>query len=341
MASLEQAKPVHLILDFDGTLTKKDTMHIVAEAGYSRQRKLHRMPPPQPWNEIVEAYMADFQKHSDSYTPKVSERTSIAQEVAWLNSLELIEKASIARALQAGIFEDVRCSDISKVVQAALKEDRVQLRNGWRELCSSVWHRNRQCRSTGGSLSVLSVNWSTSFIQQVLDVSMQATSPEQGAHDSTWLSNLRIYANELPSIVQETTDTRSEKIEHQEIRTSGDKVKVLRDIASRSKDHQGLSNALVLYVGDSSTDLECLLAADIGICIRDQPIGSGQKDLANVCSRLGIDVQSLDAQVALRSKDKEYPVLFCARDFPEIKDWFLAQNLIAFDSDTNSTETTG
>jgi len=71
-----------------------------------------------------------------------------------------------------------------------------------------------------------------------------------------------------------------------------------------------------VYVGDSWTDIECLLAADLGICIRDSPMGSSQAKLAEALTRLGIS--------CLRLKDykdaDEWGVVW-ASDFAEICDW--------------------
>ena len=325
-------QPINLILDFDGTLTMKDTMHLVAEAGYTRQKELRSIPQPRPWKEIVDAYMADFRKHSEEYTPTSTGRTAPEDEAAWLNSLQSIEKASIARAVEAGVFDKVRSTDMAKAAKAAIDKDRLHLRNGWVQLFDHVWHRNRQTCSANAvpvSLNILSVNWSTSWVAHVI-LASAGHDPE----NVPWLDNLAIHANELPSIIEDMYRSQypskvlsNNPLQQQarEIRTSGDKLHVLKSILSAAVFHQHNGtepiSSLSIYIGDTATDLECLMAADVGICIRDDPLGSGQKDLADTCSRLGIEVHHVhDYTVAsFVEHQKQSWVLLWAKDFHEIK----------------------
>lgn len=313
MARQNEQRPICLILDFDGTLTKRDTMHVVAEAGYRRQKELKRSPQPRPWNEIVDAYMDDFRLHTKAYSPAASHRTTIAQEIAWLNSLEPIEQASIHRALEAGIFDDVRDIDMKTSALESLDDGDVQLRPGFAKACHAVYLHNANCYSKAGSIHVLSVNWSFSFIRHVWCLGLRST----GYNGVQWSKDVGIHANELPSIIKQQ-DVDDDEHEVSQIRTSGDKVKVLMSFASRIV-------STVIYVGDSTTDLECLLVADIGICIRDDPMGSGQRDLAETCDKFNIDV------LPLRNASKQDPIewpsfsnrrsLYFIHDFSELQSW--------------------
>lgn len=44
----------------------------------------------------------------------------------------------------------------------------------------------------------------------------------------------------------------------------------------------------IVYVGDSWTDIEALLAADLGICVRDEPLGESQRQLTDALERVGV-----------------------------------------------------
>lgn len=317
-------RPICLILDFDGTLTRKDTMHLVAEAGYSHQEELKRNPQPRPWKEIVDAYMSDFEDHAKSYTPQPENRVSLRDELAWLDSLEEVESASITRALRAGIFDRVRSHDMQQAVEGAIHGGRLQLRDGWLSLLSAVQLHNSRILELQKSshCAVLSVNWSREFIRQTL---IRNADPRPGdSSENPWSHSMKIYANELPSIADQSANTNQGQVEpYRNIRTSGDKAALLRAFAEERKD------ALTIYVGDSSTDLGCLTVADIGICMRDEPPGSGQTDLARTCDRINVQVDHIgtsDASTVFANGSR--PTLLWVNSFVEIQDWL-------FDSETH------
>lgn len=59
----------------------------------------------------------------------------------------------------------------------------------------------------------------------------------------------------------------------------------------------------VVYVGDSATDLDCLLSADIGICVRNEGEMSGeQTELRETLRRLAIGCQGIGC---MKSDDLE------------------------------------
>ena len=100
------------MLDFDGTLTKHDTLHLVTEAGYQKQKSTTHAKEPPSWQEIVDAYLSDYRHHADTYHPNRSQRTKLADEVAWLDSLATVEKASADRVRDAGILDNVKMQDM-------------------------------------------------------------------------------------------------------------------------------------------------------------------------------------------------------------------------------------
>lgn len=320
---------INLVLDFDGTLTKKDTMDVLAEAGYARQRKLRRDLQPRPWSDIVDAYISDFKAHADAYLPATADRTTYEQEKAWLNSLRPIEIASIERAIKADVFDRLDAADMAVAADDALDSGQVQLRKGWTELFSFVGQHNAKLSVTDVSnplVQVVSVNWSACFVRQVLRGCIQRAPEVEDRFKSLWSSHIAVYANELPSIARDdiqmgqAVQSPAERQHLQDIRTSGDKVSLFKSI--RDNMQYGM-NTVSIYVGDSSTDLECLLAAEAGICIRDEPMGSGQKDLAATCERLGIEVAHVgDKHISpsFTAMGQKQGLLW-ARDFSEINEW--------------------
>lgn len=302
--------PIHLILDFDGTITRKDTMHLLADIGYSHQSANGRVPQPTPWSEIVDAYMTDFKAHANSYTPKAVDRTSPEQETAWLGSLERVEEASFQRVLAAGIFDGVSKDEVERAGKVALQEGKLQLRSGLQELVVQVRRHNATCSDLQLPIRVLSVNWSASFIRGVI---------QQGSEDHQMEKPLihpqHIYANELPSITKEDT---SPSIQTPPLRTSTDKGRLLQQLRQTT---DGKGNSLLIYIGDSSTDLDCLLTADIGVVVQDDPMGSGQKESAETCQRIGIGIHPIREAGPGRLGSDGGKTLWSVREFDEVAAW--------------------
>jgi thiamine phosphate phosphatase / amino-HMP aminohydrolase len=59
----------------------------------------------------------------------------------------------------------------------------------------------------------------------------------------------------------------------------------------------------ILYVGDSSTDFDCLIVAELGICVRDEPIAMHQMELKETLERVGIEVVRLGAEARARGNE--------------------------------------
>lgn len=72
-----------------------------------------------------------------------------------------------------------------------------------------------------------------------------------------------------------------------------------------------------VYVGDSPTDLACLLKADVGICVRDGVMTGEQRELRGILERIGVQCLHVgefeDRQLGDGSKR-----LWWAGDFDEV-----------------------
>ena len=95
------------------------------------------------------------------------------------------------------------------------------------------------------------------------------------------------------------------------IRTSFDKLQHLK--------HE--PGSITIYIGDSATDFDCLLAADIGICIHDEPMGSSQRALAETLARFKLNV--VHVAEMQRLEDLTTPRLLWASNLGEV-DAFLS-----------------
>ncbi|RAL63078.1 hypothetical protein DID88_004163 [Monilinia fructigena] len=93
----------HFIFDFDGTITTEDTIHVIANIGIAHQQTQGKYFKG-VWNEIVDAYLADFNKHHIEYTPNESERATLKDEIRFLRSLIDVELRSFNRVSTSGLF---------------------------------------------------------------------------------------------------------------------------------------------------------------------------------------------------------------------------------------------
>jgi thiamine phosphate phosphatase / amino-HMP aminohydrolase len=278
MSMYRRFPDIQLILDWDGTLTTSDTLSTLAKIGYSH----HDVSTP--WAEIVGAYLADFHRHAEQYVPKKEDRVTIAEESAWLASLDATELASWHRVQIANVFGGIGNREIKAGAENAVRTGAVTLRPGWEDLIRLVYVEEIGDMRKGLCAGILSVNWSGQFIWDCLVTAMQQPEPP---------SRLKVVlrANELHLPLHNRLP----------IRTSADKLRELRNHFGvgwersifKELDVEASQRRIFLYVGDSATDFDSLLAADVGICIRDDPMSSGQAELASAFERVKVPVNPL------------------------------------------------
>ncbi|KAK7625529.1 hypothetical protein IWX48DRAFT_314168 [Phyllosticta citricarpa] len=281
--------PIHLILDWDGTLTAKDTLHFLGQISAEHAVK-DAAPPSSSWDDIVKAYVDDLDAHVKAYRPSSSERTTIAEEKAWLTSLEDVDLRSVRRVEDAGLFTGITADTVSQGAAKAVGSGQLQLRKGWENL---LFRNEGNEGILRGKISILSVNWSATFIREALlhaayeTKALQSTLMNADVLRRT-MQNIDISANEFEGLDGfEGSSGRLTKSGGKGIRTSQDKLERM------PIPHKFGGDELVIYVGDSCTDLEALLAADVGVCVRDEPMGSGQRELAETLERIGVPVHRL------------------------------------------------
>lgn len=304
--------PLHLIVDWDGTATRNDTLHflgkICADSAHHRSIKQDDAPPTATsWDDVVKAYIDDFTDHVSSYKPKKSQRTTIAEEKAWLASLEVVESRSVHRVEDAGIFKGVTAEGVKNGAVKAVQSGDLELRDGWSALLSQ-----------GIKTTILSVNWSATFIRECL----RAAAARE--HDSEALlqavDSITILANEIDGLNDSDGSSGLLNLarpgldgEKGGIRTSADKL------ANMPTPVKFGGEELVVYVGDSATDFEALLAADVGICIRDEEEpSSGQKELAETLTRIGVEQHRIKLLAEMPPADDSLVRVYWAKNLQEV-----------------------
>ncbi len=274
-------RPMHLFLDFDSTLTTHDTLAHLAAIGYSRRNST--ITPTQslrPWSQISTAYTTDYAAHTKSYIPPPPLRTTLVHELTFLASLHSVEEASVRRVEEAGIFHGVTGQDIHVAAREAV-------RSGGREK---------------GRVGVVSVNWSMRWVRECLAQGVRGVdSVEKESHEGEKMQGrggLEAMVRAMPIVANEIEDLDSTTgssgllsryfVEQGGIWTAADKARVLRKLI-----REGKGTERTVYVGDSLTDLECLALVDVGICIRDERLASGQEALKEAMERVGVECRSI------------------------------------------------
>lgn len=212
-----------------------------------------------PWDYFSSTYLCDYDAYAKGF-PAESRRT-LEEERKFLEGLRAVERASVERVEEAGVFRGL---DRGVLVRDAAKIGGM-MKEGWREVVTGVVR-------SGGRAAVVSVNWSRAWIRECM-VGVEV--------------EVRVFANEF--VVGGEDGRMSGRLdrwfggEDGGIWTAGDKVKVMRDFIGGGEQKEEEEKALVVYVGDSVTDLLCLLEADVGVVF-------GRK-LDDVCERLGVPIR--------------------------------------------------
>jgi 2-hydroxy-3-keto-5-methylthiopentenyl-1-phosphate phosphatase len=298
---IDPSLPIHWILDWDGTITRRDTLDALVSIAASSKPK---SPVLDEWKRVSEAYMADYTAALEKLAPGGRLPTTIHEEHNLLKALESVEQKSLDRVSSSGIFAGLTRELIDEGAKSVVASGKVEIRRGYSQFLQHTQTRGHD------NLHLLSVNWSRIFISSCL--SAAGTPVQQGL----------IYANELDGIGKGLVS--SGKISPDEdaeihVISSDEKLEYmtrLRRIDCESKDKSLDSSPPIVYVGDSWTDIECLLKADLGICIRDEPMGSSQRKLAERLQSLGVRCSRLRDW----RDTGEWQVVW-ARDFAEILAW--------------------
>jgi hypothetical protein len=294
--------PIHWILDWDGTITKRDTLDALVNIAAECKPD---SPVNKNWKCVSQAYLTDYEKTLSIYAPDGKLPTTIEEESLLLANFEEVELRSINRVSESGIFAGLTTDDVDNGAAKAIESGAVELRKGCNDFLRLIEARMHNDVDRGEALSILSVNWSKRFILSCLKATHE---------DFKMMVDSATCANELDGIEQGIPTTGRICTNVPRIISSGDKLTSLQLLRDEVDEVWREKPLPVVYVGDSWTDVECLLAADLGICIRDDPVTSTQKKLADSMKRLGVPCPRL------QDTDKSDGVVW-VESFHEIQKW--------------------
>ncbi|KIW03383.1 hypothetical protein, variant [Verruconis gallopava] len=305
---------VQLFLDWDGTLTKNDTILSLSGIGYKVNERLGIKL--RPWHEIVDTYLAELKAHASSYEPSAEQRKTTESELKYLTSLKSVERASTDRVIRSGVFCNVTAEDLDFGAKEAIENGIIEMRSGWEKLCSLISLFSNEGQNTL-EVSIVTVNWSASFIRSCL-----LHAAEKQRLDVTTIKHLHIYGNEVVGAPDDGFSTMPRNLSAANaIHTTADKCDAMKDplAAGHSKALGVGQEYFSVYVGDTLPDFCPLLQVDFGICIRDNPMGSGQNELAQTLERVGVMAMPLSRANRSRLLEKSpSKIVYWSNDLAEV-----------------------
>ena len=235
---------MHLIFDFDGTITQNDTISEVARSAITFQKLTHGRELQATWDQVVKDYLDDCKQLDEDYPEPESERKVVEDELKYLTHSKNLEETSLVRVAKSGIFKGLSETTLVDAGVEARKSGKVKIRDGFDELIDFA-------ESKGWTVGVISVNWSRSWIQGVLQ---------------PW--DLHIIANE-PS---EDGEVQGPECLGARMTNGCEKIQALKHLIG--------DDNKAIYFGDSTTDMECLLEG--GVVISDNEDSTLLKTLKRV-----------------------------------------------------------
>ena len=315
---------IHLVLDFDGTVTSSDTTAIIG--GRCLAKAMETAPPGFPMDKLPhgmqyysELYFQQYKECKEASRSSPEQRTTINEELSWLSESCPVELNSFLRVRLAVLHEGMdslknderlRNEFMMNAGREAVREGEIQIRDP--EALSGIIGK-------ASRWGVVSVSWSARFILGAL--------VESGLISEGNIENVakNVKANELLAPLPADAQGRS-KI----ICSAMDKKeafeKLLSQWAVEDTDNEATEAQVVtIYVGDSTTDLGCLADASVGLYI-----GKDGDSLVQCLDRLGIGCkplsqsQSSQDNAAVNTKEERLASIYIIQGFDKVYEWLFS-----------------
>lgn len=268
-------RPIHLILDFDATLTVNDTIVLLREIPLQRNKRLSREIFPVPaWSALESAYTEDYARHkkgesagaaSDRSRPVVERARDYSQMLA---RRRVLEEQSMKRLEEWNFFRGVVRTDVCKAAETVVRDGRLKTRDHWTELLRLFTRKEGQAEAAAASkVSIISLNWSATFIRQSLLEALKLQSRDDPELFKLITYDLQIHSCEIKGLNEPNGSSGQMQAD---VLSSDDKLKYLPPASGRSsaihpERKPDPTAPYLVYVGDSATDFDCLMAADTGV----------------------------------------------------------------------------
>lgn len=275
------------ILDFDGTITVKDTIDVLANYGIEWQAR-KGMNMKGIWEEIVASYERHFEDHVRGYKHAKEDRKTLEQEIAYYRGLREVEERSFGRVSDSGLFKGIGKEAWEGAGREAVEKGDVVVRKGFKEFVEMLKENER-------IWGIVSVNFSGSFIRGVV-----------GASAGLGKDVVEVLANSSDERGALVGPRSGEKT----LTTSDAKLASMKDLLHSWRSTGWWDTSNPVYIGDSGTDIECLTEPGVvGIVMAD----NAESGLMETMKRIGVEVVHIGEYEESRGNKR-----YWARDFEEI-----------------------
>ncbi|EST07857.1 Ysc84 actin-binding domain protein [Kalmanozyma brasiliensis GHG001] len=286
---------LRLFFDWDETITSHDTLSLIAPP---EGEQAHGTA----FSSYTTAYLCDLETFESTF----GTRETWDRQLEFLGRIDEVERASVARVESGGLF--IGMSKRSLLDRA----EQVEFRHGWDAFYTWL---QEQVETESVSADIISVGWSAEFIRHAIE-----RAAAKGVID-------RVYANQVEMVDEVATGklTKSTPLsldgELGGVRTGLDKLKIMQSVMNDGE--------VKVYVGDSATDLPCLVNADFGLIMKPNE-SFDESSIYKVIQRTGPPVKKLYREVKefvesyakTETEDKEGAVLV------RVDDWTQALEVI-------------
>ncbi|KAI8988079.1 hypothetical protein BDF20DRAFT_910618 [Mycotypha africana] len=227
-----------ILIDFDETMTIEDTIAPLGSFAVNATNNSH------PWSWYSDEYMKDYYAHQATLT---NQPKNFGDFVKQLDSYHDVEQASLDRVGTNHVFKGLSHKDLYEAgVQYASKKKIVQP-----YLFEALEPYLPQMR-------IISLNWSKDWLLGILK-GLDVQKKDIYSNDLVFKKKRHNKKSHHGCKEEDKEDEEvATGIITPEILTTGDKQHIIKKIKH---------NKRVIYIGDSTGDIEALVEADIGIVI--------------------------------------------------------------------------
>ena len=323
MAAMTSQKPkphIQLALDFDGTITTEDTTAVIGARCLAKARQLafNGLSPgqlPKSMSYYSDLYFQQYENWKDSAASMSVERRTIDEEVSYLSQSRRVELDSFLRVRNAvlgvpggiGNFEH----DIGSRDEFMMEAGREAVRTGEIKIRDPKALKSLIAKASDGNSQwgIISVSWSRRFILGVL---LEGGIVVKVSEDDVAKS---LKANELLAPLPATGIDGAEVI-----CSAMDKRDALQQLLAdwNANDKTEHNATTTIYVGDSSTDIGCLVHASIGFYLCQDSITD---HVVQALNRLGIHcaaLSELENITEAQNKNEQHRTIYLIKGFEEL-----------------------